>query len=473
VTWLSGGSLIRRFAVLSLVVIALSTTALSLVISRALRDNMLAREWHVTADYVRVQAEAHLSPADFADPLGAGARASFRAFYREVTRMPEIVRVKVYDAAQTVVWSDEPRLIGQRFGGNPQLARAVREETVAHLETVKKAENVFEEPPRLVELYVPLAVPPGAGVTGVVETYKTPDEVFANIRSARRIVVATALTGGALLWASLFGLVRGAARRIERQHRALEQRTGELTAANEELRSVQTQLVAAGRLAAIGEVVSAVAHGIRNPLANIRASAQVALLACREAAPMATAHLRNVVSEVDRLAARVGELLEFVRPAERRVGRVDLNTVLQASLESLRGRLEGGRVEVVERLAGALPAIAGDPALLEQAFGGILENSLDAMTDRGGTLTLVTGTEPGPASGLQVFAEVRDTGEGIRPEHLGRIFELFFTTKSRGTGLGLALARKFIEAYGGTLAVQSAPGQGAAFRASFPATVAA
>src|SRR5262245_44167241 len=141
-TWLVGGSLIRRFAVLSLVVIGLTTAALSLVISRALRDNMLAREWHVTADYIRVQAEAHLVAADFADPLSARARGRFDAFYREVMRMPEIVRVKVYDGAQTVVWSDEPRLIGQRFDGNPELARAVRGETVAHLETTKKAENV-------------------------------------------------------------------------------------------------------------------------------------------------------------------------------------------------------------------------------------------------------------------------------------------------------------------------------------------
>ena len=470
-TWLFGGSLIRQFAVLSLLVIALTTAALSVVISRALRDNMLEREWHVTADYIRLQAEAHLSPADFADPHSPAAKAHFSEFYREVMRMPEIVRVKLYDRSQTVAWSDEPRLIGQRFAGNPQLTRAIAGETVAHLETGKKAENVFEEPVRLVELYVPLTIPPAAGVTGIVETYKTPDEVFANIHSARRIVVGTALAGGALLWASLFGVVRGAARRIEAQHRALEQRTGELTSANQELQAVQSQLVDAGRLAAIGEVVTAIAHGIRNPLANIRASAQVALLECRDGAPKATAHLKNVVSEVDRLASRVGELLRFVSPAERRAGRLDLNTIVRGSISSLRSRLEATKVELVERLAPALPVVSGDPALLEQAFGGILENGLDAMADGPGTLTVVTGTEAAPGNGIHVFAEVRDTGAGIRAEDLGKIFELFFTTKSQGTGLGLALARKFIEAYGGTLTVRSEPGRGAAFRATFPAAM--
>ena len=115
--------------------------------------------------------------------------------------------------------------------------------------------------------------------------------------------------------------------------------------------------------------------------------------------------------------------------------------------------------------------MSGNPALLEQAFGGILENGLDAMADGPGTLTVVTGTEAAPENGIHVFAEVRDTGAGIRAEDLGKIFELFFTTKSQGTGLGLALARKFIEAYGGTLTVRSEPGRGAAFRATFPAAM--
>jgi signal transduction histidine kinase len=471
VTWLIGGSLIRQFAVLSFLVIGVTTAALSFVISQALRSDMLAREWQVTGGYIRLQAQEYLTPSDFADPHSDVARAHFRTFYQQVMRMPEIVRVKVYDRSQTVAWSDEPRLIGQRFVDNPQLARARRGETVAHLETGTKAENVFEQRRGLAELYVPLELPPAPGVMGIVETYKSTDEVFANIGKARRIVVGTALAGAALLWGSLFGIVRGASRRLELQHQALEQRTTELSAANDELTSVQARLVAAGRMAAIGEVVTAVAHGIRNPLANIRASAQVALLDCRDSEVMATAtaNLGNVISEVDRLASRVGELLRFVRPTERRAEALDLNEVLRRSVHSLAGRLDRTKVQVVEQLARAPAIVTGDPALLEQAFGAVLENSLDAMADVPGTLTVVSGTEPGPGGGAQVFAEIRDTGHGIQPEHLTKIFELFFTTKAQGTGLGLALARKFIEAYGGTLKVRSRPGHGAVFRATFPA----
>lgn len=472
--WLVRGSLLRQFAVLSFVIIAILTAALSLVISRSLHDDMLAREWHVTAEYIRLTAQEHLTPADLADPLAAAAQEHFRGFYRHVMRMPEIVRVKVYDASQTVAWSDEPRLIGQRFAGNPQLMRAVQGDTVAHLETKKKAENIFEEPEHLVELYVPVTIAPAPGVTAVVETYKTTEEVFANIHSARRMVVGTALAGGALLWASLFGIVRAASRRMVGQHHALERRSAELTATNQELRTVQAQLVAAGRMAAIGEVVAAVAHGIRNPLANIRASAQVALLDCHacDARPMATANLRNVISEVDRLASRVGELLRFVRPSERRAQRIDLDDVLHQSLESLAGRLRSTKVDVVERLTPALPAVIGDPALLEQAFAAILENALDAMGDGPGVLTVVTGSQTTSAGDVEVVAEMRDTGEGIASGNLAKVFELFFTTKSQGTGLGLALAKKFIEGYGGRLTVTSTVGEGTLVRAIFPAAAA-
>ncbi len=128
--WFLGSSLIRHFAVLSFVVIAITTAALSLVISYALKQDMLAREWNVTAGYIRLQAQESLIPSDFADPRTGAAQIRFRAFYDQVMRMPEIVRVKVYDGSRTVVWSDEPRLIGQRFADNPQLVKAAQGATV-------------------------------------------------------------------------------------------------------------------------------------------------------------------------------------------------------------------------------------------------------------------------------------------------------------------------------------------------------
>jgi signal transduction histidine kinase len=387
--------------------------------------------------------------------------------------MPDIVRVKIYDDTMAVVWSDESRLIGQRFPDNPQLVGALAGRTMVNLEMgKKKGENVYERDnlPELVEVYVPIVFPGASRVIGVIETYKELDQVFMNIRRAQLTVATTALAGASLIYCSLFWVVRRASHRIEHQRQTLEQRTWELTAANEELRNVQVQLLQAERMAAIGAVVTAVAHGIRNPLANIRAAAQVALLDCREGggSPLTAKNLVSVMSEVDRLGGRIKDLLQFVRPAERRSEPLDLNNVIRASLRMTAGRIASANIAVVEQLAPALPSIMGDAILLEQVFLGLISNAIEAIADGSRTITISSGISDDGAGGAQVFAEVHDTGCGIRPEEMSKIFELFYTTKPQGTGLGLALAKKFIEAHDGSIAVQSRPGGGSVFRVTFP-----
>ena len=465
--WDKGGALARQFAILSLIVIGLITAALCVVISNHLRESLLEREWGTTADFIRTEAVQNLAPSDFATPESEAAQRRLRGFYEQAVVMPEIVRVKIYDSAMRVIWSDEPRLIGARFPDNPQLIRALAGHTTVNLKTGgKKGEHLYEQDERqLVEVYVPIVFSSDSGVVGVVETYKEPAQVFANIRRGQVTVIATALAGGALLYLSLFWIVRRAGRRIETQHQTLERQSREVAAANQELRQVQAQLVEAERMAAIGEVVAAVAHGMRNPLANIRASAQVSLLDCRECetTTMGPRNLANIIAEVDRLEGRFRDLLHFVRPAERLSRSLDLNAVLRAALQSMAGRMSEARVKAEERLAPALPVIIGDALLLEQVFTNLIGNAIEASPE-GGIITLTTG----PEGALGIFAEIEDTGTGIPPEQIAKVFDLFYTTKAQGTGLGLAIVRKFTEAHGGAIAVRSQPGHGATFRVTLP-----
>ncbi len=388
--------------------------------------------------------------------------------------MPEIVRVKIYDANMTVVWSDERRLIGQRFPDNTHLAGAIAGRTTVNIKTgARNGENLYEREEQfahLVEVYVPVAFPGQMQISGVVETYKRPDAVFANIRRGRMTVLATALGGGAFLYLSLFWIVRRAGRRIDEQREMEKTRSQELAAANRQLRDVQAQLLEAERMAAIGEVVTAVAHGIRNPLANIRASAQVAELDCRTArCGDAPRHLGNVMAEVDRLEGRLKELLNFVRPAGRSLSPVDVNEILQGATELVGGRLPERGIDVEKRLDPALPMILGDRMLLEQVFLSLLGNAIEAMSETPGTLTLVTGTDRRGDGRADVVVEIRDTGVGMPAGELPKIFEPFYTTKAQGTGLGLAIARKFIKAQGGAVTVTSRPGEGTCFQVTFPA----
>ena len=472
----SGRTLVKQFGLLSFVAIGLICVALSAVLSTYLRNDLLEREWLTTADYVRTQVLSALTPADLAAPRADAAQGHFEDLYQQTVRMPEVFRVKVYDAGMTVVWSDEPHLIGQRFADNPHLAGAMTGRTVVSLESgAGKPENVTERNifARVVEVYVPIVFPGASRVAGVVEVYKMPQQVFASIRRGQLTVVGTVLGCGLVLYLSLFWIVRRAGRRIEEQHQALEQRTHALAAANQELTAVQGQLLEAERLAAIGEVVTAVAHGIRNPLANIRAAAQVAGLDLPPGAPpsQAAKNLTQIMAEVDRLEARLRELLQFVRPAQRQVEPVDLNQVLAQSLEMVAGRVGKAAVTVIRELEPALPQVAGNRMLLEQVFLSLLGNAVEALPASGGTIAVRTGrgSSAGGTGAVQVFAEVQDTGVGMSGEQLKKIFQPFYTTKAQGTGLGLAIAKKFTEALGGTITAWSAPGEGARFRVVFPA----
>lgn len=285
-------------------------------------------------------------------------------------------------------------------------------------------------------------------------------------------MVLTAGIGGVLLYVSLFWIVRQAGGRLDSQYQALEQHSQALGAANRELREVQGQLVEAERLAAIGEVVTAIAHGIRNPLANIRASAQVAQLDCQEGAvwsPLVPRSLTNIMAEVDRLEHRLRELLQFVRPTERQSQPVGLHAVLRETLRMLAGLLKRDGLTVATQWAPVLPPTLGDTILLEEIFLSLIGNAIDAIPASGGTITLTTTVVAGAAGAPRVCVEIQDTGVGIPSAELPRVFEPFYTTKARGTGLGLAIAKKFTTAYHGTITVQSQPGAGTIFRVTFPA----
>src|SRR5262245_5964772 len=448
--WGRDVSLTRQFGILSLVVVGLITTTFCLVISRSLKQDLLDREWSTTADFIRTEAIHNLKAADFAQPEGPGAQERFVTFYRRAVVMPEIVRLKIYDAAMRIVWSDEPRLIGQVFHDNAELKAALTGRTTVDLEQSRKGENVFEPESNLVEVYVPIAFGDGAPVVGVVEAYKQPIRVFTNIRRGQMTVITTAIAGGATLYACLFWIVRRAARRIASQRRALESHTKELAAANEELRAVQNQLLASERMAAIGEVVAAVAHGIRNPLANIRASAQIALL---DSGPTGVSshggkNLIQIIGEVDRLEGRLKDLLRSVRPTERQTMPFDVNSVVRSALRASAGRMDEAGLAVNAMLAPALPVLMGDPALLEQVFFNLIGNAVEA-TEKGGTITLTTYTHSGADGVPEVVVEVHDTGLGVPAEEVPKIFDLFYTTKAQGSGLGLAIARKLSESQGG------------------------
>lgn len=229
----------------------------------------------------------------------------------------------------------------------------------------------------------------------------------------------------------------------------------------EALREAQQTLLRTERLAAVGEFAGSVAHGIRNPLAGIRASAQLAHRQAGEG-PLAET-LAGVLHEADRLDQRIRSLLDFSRPHIPRVVATDLVELARTVAATLAPHARAGNVDVDVETSEEPLLGRCDPALLEEVLLELAGNALRAMTGRAGSLRLALHRE-----GTRAVIEVSDTGPGIPAGVRDRVFELFFTTRPDGTGMGLATVKKIVESHGGQVDVARSGPDGTTFRIAIP-----
>lgn len=237
-----------------------------------------------------------------------------------------------------------------------------------------------------------------------------------------------------------------------------------------EVRRLQEQVTLQESLAKVGQLSAGIAHEVRNALGAILGFAKLLKKNLPLGAPGAV-HVDAIVDETNSLETTLRDFLIYARPARLQVGTIGVREMLEEALDPYRTPLQEAGVAVSCRHEAGDLQIQGDRTALRQALGNLIRNALEAMP-RGGRLALVTGH---PAEGPQedgaapVEIRVEDTGEGIATEDKGRIFTPFFTTKERGTGLGLALAQKAVVAHGGRIEVESRSGVGTTFRIVLPA----
>jgi len=235
------------------------------------------------------------------------------------------------------------------------------------------------------------------------------------------------------------------------------------------LRVTQSRLVQSEKLASIGEMSAAVAHGLRNPLASLRAAAQFALT--RPDSPAAREQLGAIIEEVDRLDRRITHLLSFSRPAPFHPMRESVAQLVEGVLPAFSQLLQERKVVLTVDVPPDLPAVRVDPMQIEQTLVEIVSNALDAMPG-GGRLAITARCEPlAPGAEDAVLIEITDSGPGIPAEALPRVTEPFFTTRTEGTGLGLAIVKRYVEQNGGRLELDSLPGTGTTVRVRIPAAV--
>jgi PAS domain S-box-containing protein len=226
---------------------------------------------------------------------------------------------------------------------------------------------------------------------------------------------------------------------------------------------LEQQLLEREKLSSIGLLAAGVAHEVNTPLAGISSYAQMLLQQVNDDDPKHKL-LEKIHIQTLRASGIVNNLLNFSRTGDAQFREVDINLVLDDTLQLLEPQLRSTKIEIVRHYGQSLPAAYGNASKLQQVFMNLILNARDAMPG-GGRLTI--STRPVDTS---LVVDFRDTGVGIAPENIARIYDPFFTTKEvgQGTGLGLALSYGIIQEHGGRIFVESRPAEGAHFTIKLP-----
>ncbi len=241
----------------------------------------------------------------------------------------------------------------------------------------------------------------------------------------------------------------------------LERKVEERTA---EIKKYQERLVQQEKLAVLGQVSASISHELRTPLTGIKNSVYFMQTICQKNGDKKMGeHLSLINLEVDACVRVLNNMLDFVRPKEpiRKLSRLDL-----VATESVKSALVPSNIRVSTKIDKDLPSMMIDFFQIRQVFDNIIRNAFDAMAS-GGDLVISVSAE-----GDEAVVKFKDTGVGISREHLPKIFDPLFSTTPTGVGLGLTIARQFIEAHGGTIEVESEPDKGTTVKVRLPVAAA-
>lgn len=428
----------RRFAVRSLVTILAIALGLGWLLSHMLAQRMLQREGEVTMEFIQNLLGTDQSARFLREPENAELKQRFLTSMEHIKGMREPVRANAYRADGTVLWSTDPALIGRRYPVNDELDDALRGALVVHSgrvsdEQTSKAEH--EGLARLtsyfVESYIPVRDLASGEVMGVMEFYKVPLQLNDTIQQALLQLWAACAASAGLLFMALYWTV---------------------ARADTVLRAQQRQLAEAQSLMTAVDLAGAVAHNLRNPLATVRVSAEMLQLqADGGSAADVPEYCSDITQAVDRADRWITELVRVPQAQHLQQEPVSLHTVACSCLEEMASEMKRCGVAWTAPAVDTVHVLA-HPAMLRQVVLSLVANALEAMPD-GGSLRLDIRDQ----AGLGIL-HIADTGHGVQPAQAGQVFRPFFSTKSGGLGIGLALARRMLGQWGG--AIHLHPGAG-------------
>lgn len=457
-------NLLRWFSIASLVALVPVGAVTGYALSYFITEATLQRDAALTAQFIQncITVEGHharlredvtfaelldkrIDPAEFG-VTQAVAEAGRSEILDHLQGLPDVLLASLFAKDGRIIWSTNKSLVGQVATDNHELQEAfssrihVAKHYASHEGQREEQRFIVEPKEFFIENYFPLHDANGEVVL-VAEVYKEPKNLISVIRRGQYLVWGSTAVAGALVYLFLFNIVRRGSSMLESQRK---------------------QLVDMDAMAYVGEMSTAVAHSLRNPLANIRSSAELALDSTDS-----TIHknAQDIITQVDFLSRWVRQMQHYARPVTGEIEAVNLMAVVDDVLGSFDSSLAKAGI-TVERLgdeASQWPRVEGNVTLVTQALHSVLTNAIEAMPN-GGALSI--------SMALQMDKDrcqlvIKDSGVGMSKKQLELAFKPFQTTKRNGLGVGLPMVKRVMERFGGDVSLSSQENQGTEVRLQF------
>ncbi|MBN1850980.1 MAG: GHKL domain-containing protein [Deltaproteobacteria bacterium] len=362
---------------------------------------------------------------------------------RDATHGFNIDVVNVYTANGIIGYSTDSRLFGKEPKKTQGFEEAMKGEkssiVLSDEDDLWGLEIAKLEGRKVIRTYIPFHPPGTDFLIGVFEIVQDITEQYKSITTFQYYVFGLSILIMSLIFLTLLFIVHKAEQII--RHRTKEQQ------------ELEAQLHLSERLASIGEMVAGISHEIKNPLGIIQSTAE--LLGQLPNTDDKKKRLTNVITEeTSRLNEKIMEFLDFARPQALNLQECRLEEIIKKNISFLGPELEKKHIRIENNLNGRSFKILADQELLYRAFLNIFINAIQAMVGDG-TISVHISKEKDV-----YLIEIKDTGSGIPDKALKKIFNPFFTTKQKGSGLGLSIVKKTIEDHQGTLRIESKVNEG-------------
>jgi signal transduction histidine kinase len=455
----------QTFAAISLLLIAMMVVATSLTQWFYYRQAILDRESKIIRGLVNAvvleqELEGELDFPDVKRYAERRAQGHFEHSFRALKDLSGIVRIELLDAAGTIAWSDEPRLIGQKITGQEtELARAMSGEVRTEFHDADRTSSLDEGLPRvpLIRFFVPVSLisPASAGktVTGVLALYRLRQDLYDTVEDGLALLWLVTGLGGTVLFVAIYRLFH----LLYYRQREAESQFASLSTEHERLVQIE-------KLSAMGQIVSEIAHQLNNPLVGV---VNLSELAEREADnPQRVKELLGEIRKAgDHCRGFVQRMLGFTKIARFEPQLIEMKGLAQETIAFFQQSV-GGHPAVALEAPDNDVVLRADPVLIRHALFNLIHNAALAAPEGPVVVSLVSEARKG-RKGWAIA--VSDSGAGINPAVAAKLFTPFFTTRPGGTGLGLSVAQQIAVQHGGSIHAENKSSGGARFVIWLPA----